>query len=71
MRIGSKTECKAWKIYGKDITDAAGDIDFDVTAGADAGKSMYSDIGAFGKGTGGKYQEFWRLRSLILQRRML
>ena len=62
MRIGSKTECKAWKIYGKDITDAAG---------ADAGKSMYSDIGAFDKGTGGKYQEFWRLRSLILQRRML
>lgn len=26
----------SWKIYGKDITDAAGDIDFDVTVGADA-----------------------------------
>ena len=30
----------SWKIYGKDITDAAGDIDFDVTVGADAGKSI-------------------------------
>ena len=33
-----------WKIYGKDITDAAGDIDFDVTAGADAGKSIPVDV---------------------------
>ena len=30
----------SWKIYGKDITDAAGDIDFDVTVEADAGKSI-------------------------------
>ena len=30
----------SWKIYGKDITDAAGDIDFDVKVGADAGKSI-------------------------------
>ena len=28
----------SWKINGKEITDAAGDIDFDVTVGADAGK---------------------------------
>lgn len=34
----------SWKIYGKDITDAAGDIDFDVTAGADAGKSIPVDV---------------------------
>ena len=30
----------SWKIYGKDITDAAGDIDFDVKVGADAGNSI-------------------------------
>ncbi len=34
----------SWKIYGKDITDAARDIDFDVTAGADAGKSIPVDV---------------------------
>ena len=34
----------SWKIYGKDITDASGDIDFDVTAGADAGKSIPVDV---------------------------
>ena len=34
----------SWKIYGKDITDAAGDIDFDVTVGADAGKSIPLDV---------------------------
>mgnify|MGYP002748888654 CR=1 FL=1 len=34
----------SWKIYGKDITDAAGDIDFDVTVGADAGKSIPVDV---------------------------
>ena len=34
----------SWKIYGKDITDAAGDIDFDVTVGADAGKSIPVDM---------------------------
>ena len=34
----------SWKIYGKDITDATGDIDFDVTAGADAGKSIPVDV---------------------------
>lgn len=34
----------SWKIYGKEITDAAGDIDFDVTVGADAGKSIPVDV---------------------------
>ena len=34
----------SWKIFGKDITDAAGDIDFDVTVGADAGKSIPLDV---------------------------
>ena len=34
----------SWKIYGKDITDAAGDIDFDVIVGADAGKSIPVDV---------------------------
>ena len=34
----------SWKIYGKDITDAAEDIDFDVTVGADAGKSIPVDV---------------------------
>ena len=34
----------SWKIYGKDITDAAGDIDLDVTVGADAGKSIPVDV---------------------------
>ena len=34
----------SWKIYGKDITNAAGDIDFDVTVGADAGKSIPVDV---------------------------
>ena len=34
----------SWKINGKDITDASGDIDFDVTAGADAGKSIPVDV---------------------------
>ena len=34
----------SWKIFGKDITDAAGDIDFDVTVGADAGKSILVDV---------------------------
>ena len=34
----------SWKIYGKDITDADGDIDFDVTVGADAGKSIPVDV---------------------------
>lgn len=34
----------SWKIYGKDITDAAGDIDFGVTVGADAGKSIPVDV---------------------------
>ena len=34
----------SWKIYGKDITDAAGDIDFDVTVGADAGKSIPVEV---------------------------
>ena len=33
-----------WKIFGKDITDAAGDIDFGVTVGADAGKSIPVDV---------------------------
>ena len=32
------------RFSGKDITDAAGDIDFDVTVGADAGKSIPVDV---------------------------
>ena len=34
----------SWRINGQDITDAAGDIDFDVTVGADAGKSIPVDV---------------------------
>jgi len=34
----------SWKIFGKDITGAAGDIDFGVTVGADAGKSIPVDV---------------------------
>ena len=34
----------SWKINGKDITDAAGDIDLGVTVGADAGKSIPVDV---------------------------
>ena len=34
----------SWKVYGKDITGAAGDIDFGVTVGADAGKSIPMDV---------------------------
>ena len=34
----------SWKINGKDITDAAGDIDFGVIIGADAGKSIPVDV---------------------------
>ena len=34
----------SWKIFGKDITDAAEDIDFGVTVGADAGKSIPVDV---------------------------
>ena len=34
----------SWKIFGKDITDAAGDIDFGVTIGADAVKSIPVDV---------------------------
>ncbi len=34
----------SWKINGKEITDVAGDIDFDVTVGADAGKSIPVDV---------------------------
>ena len=34
----------SWKIYGKDITEAAGDIDFGVTVGVDAGKSIPVDV---------------------------
>ena len=34
----------SWKINGRDITDAAGDIDFGVTIGADAGKSIPVDV---------------------------
>ena len=34
----------SWKINGQDITDAAGDIDFGVTVGADAGKSIPVDV---------------------------
>ena len=34
----------SWKIKGTDITEAAGDIDFGVTAGANAGKSIPVDV---------------------------
>ena len=34
----------SWKINGQDITDAAGDIDFGVTVGVDAGKSIPVDV---------------------------
>lgn len=34
----------SWKINGKDITDVAGDIDFGVIVGADAGKSIPVDV---------------------------
>ena len=34
----------SWKINGQDITGAAGDIDFGVTVGADAGKSIPVDV---------------------------
>ena len=34
----------SWKINGKKVTDAAGDIDFGVTIGADAGKSIPLDV---------------------------
>ena len=34
----------SWKINGKEVTDAAGDIDFGVTIGADAGKSIPVDV---------------------------
>ena len=34
----------SWKINGKEISDAAGDIDFGVTIGADAGKSIPVDV---------------------------
>ena len=34
----------SWKIHGKDITEAAGDIDFGVTVGVDAGKSIPVDV---------------------------
>ena len=34
----------SWKINGQDITDAAGNIDFGVTVGADAGKSIPVDV---------------------------
>ena len=34
----------SWKINGKEITDAAGDIDFGVTIGADAVKSIPVDV---------------------------
>ena len=43
----------SWKINGKDITDAAGDIDFGVTVGADAGKSIPVDV--INKVTGERY----------------
>ena len=43
----------SWKIYGKDITDAAGDIDFGVTIGADAGKAIPVDV--INKVSGEKY----------------
>ena len=34
----------SWKINGKEVTDAAGDIDFGVTIGADAGKTIPLDV---------------------------
>ena len=34
----------SWKINGQDITEPSGDIDFDVTVGADAGKSIPVDV---------------------------
>lgn len=34
----------SWKINGKEITDVAGDIDFGVIIGADAGKSIPVDV---------------------------
>ena len=34
----------SWKINGQDITEPSGDIDFGVTAGADAGKSIPVDV---------------------------
>ena len=43
----------SWKINGKEITDAAGDIDFGVTIGADAGKSIPVDV--INKVSGEKY----------------
>ena len=43
----------SWKINGKEITDAAGDIDFGVTIGADAGKSIPVD--AINNVTGERY----------------
>uniref|UniRef100_UPI0025FDB905 MBG domain-containing protein n=1 Tax=uncultured Catenibacterium sp. TaxID=286142 RepID=UPI0025FDB905 len=43
----------SWKINGKEITDATGDIDFSVTIGADAGKSIPVDV--INKVSGEKY----------------
>ena len=43
----------SWKINGKEISDAAGDIDFGVTIGADAGKSIPVDV--INKVSGEKY----------------
>lgn len=43
----------SWKINGKEVTDAAGDIDFGVTIGADAGKSIPVDV--INKVSGEKY----------------
>ena len=43
----------SWKINGKEITDAAGDIDFGVTIGVDAGKSIPVDV--INKVSGEKY----------------
>ena len=34
----------SWKINGRDITEPSGDIDFGVTVGADAGKSIPVDV---------------------------
>ena len=34
----------SWKINGRDITEPSGDIDFGVTVGADAGKSIPIDV---------------------------
>ena len=34
----------SWKINGQDITEPSGDIDFGVTVGADAGKSIPVDV---------------------------